>query len=90
MQNGLHWNPNKMNSTFRQSDFEDHTQLIALGRNLVNNRETSCLNRQRSPAGSLDYNREILTNSDFQGATDSSFTKANLRNSNLSTLICGV
>lgn len=39
-----------------------------------------------SPAFALDYNREILVNSDFSGRdlTDSSFTKANLRNSNLS------
>jgi uncharacterized protein YjbI with pentapeptide repeats len=38
------------------------------------------------PALALDYNREILTNTDFSGRdlTDSSFTKANLRNSNLS------
>lgn len=38
------------------------------------------------PAFALEYNKEILVNSDFSGRdlTDSSFTKANLRFSNLS------
>lgn len=44
----------------------------------------SCVNAP--PALALDYNKEILVNTDFSGRdlTDSSFTKANLRNSNLS------
>ena len=39
-----------------------------------------------TPALALDYNREALINADLSGRvlTDSSFTKANLRNSNLS------
>ena len=38
------------------------------------------------PAVALEYNKEILINSDFSGRdlTDSSFTKANLRYSNFS------
>jgi uncharacterized protein YjbI with pentapeptide repeats len=38
------------------------------------------------PAFALEYNKEILINSDFSGRdlTDSSFTKANLRSSNFS------
>jgi len=39
-----------------------------------------------APAEAVEFNQEILVNSDFSGQvlTDASFTKANLRNANLS------